>query len=282
MMKSVNNSVVLITGGGSGIGRLMALDFAARGARVVIWDRDARALERVEGEAAAQGLSIRGMVCDVSRREEVYRQAEILTGTAGPVDVLINNAGVVSGVPMLETPDERIEATMAVNVLALFWTAKAFLPAMIRRNSGHIVTISSAAGLIGVRALADYCASKFAAYGFDESIRMELRRIKSKVRTTVVCPFFIDTGMFTGVKSRFPLLLPILKSSYASDRIVRAVLKNKPRLIMPRFIAALFILRLFPLGFFDTVAGFFGINHAMDEFKGRKAGEPGAGGTNHG
>jgi all-trans-retinol dehydrogenase (NAD+) len=282
-MKNVNKLLILITGGGSGIGRLMALDFAARGARVVIWDRDEGALERVEREAGEQGLSIRGMVCDVSRREEVYRQAELLTGAEGPVDLLINNAGLVSGTPMLETPDERIEQTMEVNVLALFWTAKAFLPAMIRRNSGHIVTIASAAGLVGVRKLADYCASKFAAYGFDESIRMELRRMKSKVRTTVVCPFFIDTGMFAGAKTRFPLLLPILKSPYAAAKIVRAVLNNRRRLIMPRFVTLLFALRLLPLGLFDAAVDFFGINRTMDEFRGRDAAaKAGAGGKSNG
>jgi all-trans-retinol dehydrogenase (NAD+) len=140
---------------------------------------------------------------------------------------------------------------------------------MIGRNSGHIVNIASAAGLIGVRGLADYCASKFAAFGFNESIRMELRRIKSGVRTTVVCPFFIDTGMFSGVKTRFPLFLPILKSSYAAKKIVNAVLKNKEQLIMPRLVGALFILRLFPPAVVDRAAAFLGVSRAMDEFKGR-------------
>ncbi|MDR3249433.1 MAG: SDR family oxidoreductase [Treponema sp.] len=268
-MKSVKDAVVLITGGGSGIGRLMALDFASRGAKVVIWDLNDQSIKLVEDEAAQKGVTVRGMLCDVSRREDVYRQAENIVKELGPVDILINNAGVVSGKPMLETPDDRIEKTMQVNVLALFWTAKAFLPRMIERNTGHIVTISSAAGLIGVRGLADYCASKFAAYGFDESIRMELRRSKSKVRTTVVCPFFIDTGMFSGVKTRFPFLLPILKSSYAARKIVLAILKNKRRLVMPRFVSTLFLLRLFPIPWVDAIADFVGISHSMDEFKGR-------------
>jgi all-trans-retinol dehydrogenase (NAD+) len=247
----------------------MAFDFAERGARVVIWDLNQGALNQAETEAAEKNLSIRAMICDVSNREDVYRRAESLIREIGPVDILINNAGVVSGRPMLETPDDLIEKTMRVNSHALFWTAKAFLPKMIERNSGHIVTIASAAGLIGVRGLADYCASKFAAYGFNESVRMELRRIKSRVRTTVVCPFFIDTGMFSGVKTRFPLLLPILKSSYAAKKIVSAVLKNKEQLIMPRFANTLFVLRLFPPALVDMAADFFGINHAMDEFKGR-------------
>jgi all-trans-retinol dehydrogenase (NAD+) len=268
-MKSVKDLVVLITGGGSGIGRLMALDFAGRGSWVVIWDLNREALRAVEAEAAGKGLSIRAMPCDVSSREDVYRQAESLVREAGPVDILVNSAGVVSGRPMLETPDELIEKTMRVNALALFWTAKAFLPGMIARNAGHVVTISSAAGLIGVRGLADYCASKFAAYGFNESIRMELGRLKSRVKTTVVCPFFIDTGMFAGVRTRFPLFLPILKSSYVAKKTVLAVLKNKKQLTLPPSVAAVFILRLFPPVFMDRAASFFGISRAMDEFKGR-------------
>jgi all-trans-retinol dehydrogenase (NAD+) len=173
------------------------------------------------------------------------------------------------GLAFLGTVDDKIVKIMNINVLSLFWTCKAFLPSMIERNSGHIVTISSAAGIIGVNGLTDYCVSKFAAFGFDESIRMGLRSMKSKVRTTVVCPFFIDTGMFHGVKTRFPLVLPILKSSYATRKIVSAVLKNKRRLIMPRFVFSVYLLRLLPVKFLDWAADFFGINHSMDNFTGR-------------
>ena len=85
----------------------------------------------------------------------------------GLVDILINNAGIVSGQSLLEIEDEKIEATFGVNTLSLFWTAKAFLPAMVERNHGHIVTIASSAGLVGVSKLTDYCASKWAAVGFE-------------------------------------------------------------------------------------------------------------------
>jgi all-trans-retinol dehydrogenase (NAD+) len=100
---------------------------------------------------------------------------------------------------------------------------------------------------------------------------MELRRLKSRVRTTVVCPFFIDTGMFTGVKTRFPLLLPILKPDEAAGRIVKAVLKGHKRFIMPRFVYSLYLLRVMPVAVLDAAADFFGISHAMDDFTGRKA-----------
>jgi all-trans-retinol dehydrogenase (NAD+) len=269
-MKSVKNQLVLVTGGAGGIGRLMALGFARRGARVAVWDLHEESLRALEAEALKEGLFIKTMKSDVADREAVYAQAAALTQELGPLDILINNAGVVSGKTLLETSDEKIISTVNINILSHFWTVKAFLPSMLERNRGHIVTISSAAGLIGVRGLGDYCASKFAVFGFDESLRMELRRLKSGVQTTVVCPFFIDTGMFTGVKTRFPLLLPILKPDYAASRIVKAVLKGHKRLIMPRFIYALYLLRLMPVTVLDLMADFYGISHAMDDFTGRK------------
>jgi all-trans-retinol dehydrogenase (NAD+) len=230
----------------------------------------APAIKALEAEAKAAGIFVGGTVCDISNRDVLYRKAKSLVKKHGPVDILVNNAGIVSGKTLLLSPDERIEKTMQVNVLPLFWTAKAFLPAMLERNSGQIVTIASAAGIIGVRGLADYCASKFAAFGFDESLRMELRRQKSAVRTTVVCPFFINTGMFDGVKTRFPLLLPILESEDAAGRIVKAVLKNKKRLIMPAFVNAVLLLRVFPPAILDAAADFFGISSSMDDFTGRR------------
>jgi all-trans-retinol dehydrogenase (NAD+) len=223
----------------------------------------------LEDEGREKGFFIKGMVCDVSDRETVYRQAAALTAEFGPVEVLINNAGVVSGKPFLDTPDEKMIQTMNINTLAHFWTARAFLPSMIERNSGHLVTISSAAGIIGIRGLADYCASKFGAFGFNEALRMELHRRKSAVKTTVVCPFFINTGMFEGVKTKFPRLFPILKPEYAARRIVTAVLKDRKLLVMPRMGYMVFFARILPPGIFDTLADFLGMNKSMDDFIGR-------------
>ena len=169
----------------------------------------------------------------MSDREQVYARADEVRAAAGDVDVLVNNAGIVSGRPLLELSDERIERTFAVNTLALFWTTKAFLPAMKARGSGHIVTVASAAGLIGTARETDYAASKFAAVGFNEALRQELRRSGSGVRTTVVCPYYIDTGMFKGVKTRFPLLLPVLKEQDVADRVLKAIQRDQPQVQMP-------------------------------------------------
>jgi all-trans-retinol dehydrogenase (NAD+) len=140
---------------------------------------------------------------------------------------------------------------------------------MIGRDTGHLVTVSSAAGILGVTGLADYCASKFAVFGFHEAMRMELHRRGSKVRTTIVCPYYIDTGMFAGVKSRFSLLLPILKSEDVARRTVLAILKNRQRLIMPGIVRGIFFLRVFPVWIFDKVIDFLGVSNSMDDFKGR-------------
>lgn len=267
--KSLNGKTAVVTGGASGIGRLMSLDFARRGARVIAWDLNQSALDALVIEAQAFGAEIVPMAVDVSDRNSVYEAAARILSGDGSVDILVNNAGIVSGKKLLETPDEKIEKTLQVNTLSHFWTAKAFLPAMLARDSGHIVTVSSAAGIIGVCGLADYSASKFAAFGFNEALRMELRKTKSRVKTTIVCPFYIDTGLFAGVRTRLPLLLPIMKPEYAAKKIVGAVITGKKCLIMPRFVYAVLPLRALPVGFLDLISDVCGISSTMDEFRGR-------------
>lgn len=118
--------------------------------------------------------------------------------------------------------------------------------------------------------MTDYSASKFAAIGFDDSLRVELRRMGySGIRTTVVCPYYINTGMFNGVKTRFPWLLPIMEPEDAVNKIINAIEKNKQRLIMPPFALVTYPGRLLPLSLFDRIADFVGINNSMDDFKGR-------------
>ena len=110
---------------------------------------------------------------------------------------------------------------------------KAFLPAMVRHNRGHIVTLASAAGLVGVARQTDYSASKHAAVGFDESLRAELREISPGVMTTLVCPYYVDTGMFEGVRTRIPFLLPILRQRDVVHKIANAIERDRRLLVLP-------------------------------------------------
>ena len=260
---------VLVTGAASGIGRLMAQYFAADGANLILWGRDADGLEWLRADLASAGRKVWIQIVDLTDREAIRTAAQRCLDDCGPIDVLVNNAGIVSGKALLELGDDEIERTFAVNTLALFWTTRAFLPSMLKRNAGHIVTIASAAGIVGTARLTDYCASKFAAIGFDESLRLELARAKSAVRTTVVCPYYMSTGMFEGVKTRFSWLLPILPPEYAARRIVDAVRRGSSRVIMPRFVYSSFIVRALPVRVFDAIMAFVGISRSMDEFTGR-------------
>ena len=122
---------------------------------------------------------------------------------------ILNHLGIVSGSALLDTPDEKIVRTFDVNVLAHFWTLKAFLPDMISQKNGHIVNVASLAGHAGQKKLVDYCSSKFAAVGLDEALKIELKVMghDKYINTTVVCPYFISTGMFDGVQSKVNYLI---------------------------------------------------------------------------
>jgi len=249
----------------------MATKIAAEGAHAVLWDIDAAALEELAEKLGERGQPCSTHVCDVSDREAIRAAAERVLKELGGVDILINNAGVVSGKPLLEISDEAIERTFAVNTLALFWTTRAFLPAMIEQQRGHIVTIASAAGIAGSANLTDYCASKHAAVGFDEALRVELRHLGHPVRTTVVCPYYVGTGMFEGIRSP-SVLLPILNPEAVAERILRAIRKNRTRLFLPWVLPSSYLFRLFPTSLFDAVMRALGVSHSMDEFTGRTPG----------
>lgn len=270
-MSEISGKTIVITGGASGMGRLLALKTARLGGTVVVYDVDSGALDAVVEETKAQtGRDAYGFVCDVSDREEVYRTADKVHESVGKVDILINNAGIVSGRRLMNLSDEKIEAVIGVNVLALYWVTKSFLPDMLEWGSGHVVTVASAAGLLGVDKQTDYSASKHAAIGFTESLRVELKKTGyPNIRTTIVEPFYVDTGMFEGVKTRFPRILPILKQDEVTDRIVKAIQKNRQELKMPFIVNLVPAFRLLPVDVFDRLADFFGINASMDEFVGR-------------
>lgn len=270
-MTQISGKIVLITGGASGIGRRLALGAARQGARVVLWDLDEEAMNGTLDEVRQAGSEEScGYCCNVADRDIVYETAERVGREVGRVDVLINNAGYVSGKRFLDCSDEQVQRTLEVNTIAHFWTVKAFLPAMIDAGAGHIVTIASAAGVIGVAGLADYCASKWGAVGFNESLRVELRQTAPGVRTTVVYPFFVNTGMFDGVRSRVSWLLPILNEQRVADRILKAIARNRAQLFLPPLVGFVPLLRVMPATWFDALSNLLGINRAMDTFVGRE------------
>ena len=267
---------VVITGAGSGIGRLMALRIVEEGGRVAIWDINGEAARTTADMANAQvgadpsDPKAIAFTVDVTDNAAVQRAAAETIEALGRVNVLINNAGVVSGAPFEDLTEQQIRRTFAVNVLSLFWTTKAFMPALKKQQRAAIVTVASAAGIVAVARQTDYAASKFAAVGFTNSLRSELKKAGSHIRTLTVCPYYIDTGMFEGVTTKFPLLLPILKEQAVADKIVEAVAKGRERLIMPPFAAVAGFVAALPPKIADPIYGIFGLNEGMDHFTGRK------------
>ncbi|XP_018796864.1 PREDICTED: estradiol 17-beta-dehydrogenase 11 [Bactrocera latifrons] len=246
--KELNTDIALITGGGNGLGRLLAQRLGKMGSKVVIWDISEEGIKETIEMVEAEGGYCKGYVVDISKKEEVYKAAEVIRNEIGDVSLLINNAGVVSGRLLLDTPDHLIERSFNVNVMAHFWTTKAFLPKMIEHQRGHIATIASLAGHVGITKLVDYCASKFAAVGFDEALRLELDVLgHSNIQTTCICPFFIQaTGMFDDVNARW---VPTLNPNAVADRIIVAIKKNEKITIIPGYIRLLLTLKwTFPWG----------------------------------
>lgn len=267
--KDIKGQIVLLTGGGSGIGRLMALKLAKLGAVVVTWDINTKGNEETGDMIKKEGGKAIAYTVDMSSRDEIYAAAEKVKTEVGKVDILINNAGIVSGSSFLDTPDQKIIRTFDVNTLAHFWTLKAFLPAMIEKKAGHVVNIASLAGQSGTNKLVDYCSSKFAAVGLDESLRVELfvQGHSDYVKTTVVCPYYISTGMFSGVQSK---LIPILEPGYVAERAVAAILTNAEVCILPAWTFILIAIKcVLPPPAFMLLSQAFGINCSMDQFTGR-------------
>ncbi|TYP93894.1 all-trans-retinol dehydrogenase (NAD+) [Fodinibius salinus] len=269
-MSTIANSHILITGGASGIGLKMGKNALERGAsKLVIWDINTEKLEECNKQLANFRDRIHTYKVDVSDPEQIYQSAKKLQAEINHLDILINNAGVVVGQPFQKQNMANINKTIAVNLLGVMHTTRAFLPQMIERSTGHIVNIASAVAHMGNPNMSVYAGSKWGVRGWSESLRIELNN--QNVTVTSVEPGYIDTGMFKGVTP--PLLTPLLDPENLSRRILRAVEKNKMHLRTPFMVKILpFLKGILPTKVFDFVAGkLFKAYHSMDTFTGRNS-----------
>ncbi|NXG36047.1 RDHE2 dehydrogenase, partial [Dromaius novaehollandiae] len=227
--------VVFITGAANGIGRLIALNFAFLGATLVLWDVDEEGNRETSRSAQENGAKrVFAYQCDCSNREEVYEQADEVRKEVGDVSILINNAGILLGKTVCDSPDTDFKKTLRVNILSQVWTCKAFLPAMTACNHGHLVSVASAAEFLGVSKLSDYSASKSAITGLMEAIDAELYQAgKQGIKTTIICPSFVNTELARGIQTQNELLLPVYEAEYVASKIMDAIQKEKFYLIMP-------------------------------------------------
>lgn len=250
--KSVAGEIVLITGAGHGIGRLTAYEFAKLNTKLVLWDINKNGIEETAAKCRKLGAQVHPFVVDCSQREEIYSASRKVKEEVGDVSILVNNAGVVYTADLFATQDPQIEKTFEVNVLAHFWTTKAFLPAMMKNNHGHVVTVASAAGHTVVPFLLAYCSSKFAAVGFHRALTDELAALgRTGVRTSCLCPNFINTGF---IKNPSTNLGPTLEPEEVVEHLMHGILTNQKMIFVPGSIAVLTVLeRMFPERFLDVL-----------------------------
>lgn len=271
-MESVRGKRVLVTGAAMGLGKLFAMRAVAEGARtVVLWDVNEQALEETATELTEAGGDVVAYIVDLSMSDEIEASAQAVLDEVGEIHVLINNAGIVPGNTYFWEPEDitDIQKTMAINSLAPMITTRAFLPAMIESGAEcRLMTIASSAGLVSNPRMAIYAASKWAAIGWSDSVRLELEQAgHPQITVTTVCPTYINTGMFEGAEGI--LFTPMLEQQDVVDEAWKHMLKGDPFVIMPwtsRLTKALS--GVLPVGMRDFFLDKTGVYNSMDKFTG--------------
>lgn len=266
-MKNLQDKVVLITGGGSGIGKIMSRLMLERKAKVAIWDISQENIDVTLSELS--NPNIFGYKVDVSNIEQIKETAKKVKQEIGVVDVLINNAGIIVGKYFHEHSLGDINSTMDINASAPMHMTHVFLEDMMKQNAGHICNIASSGGLVSNPKMSVYAASKWSVIGWSDSLRLEMEQLKKNIHVTTIMPYYINTGMFDGVRSK----IPILDEEAASLTIVKAIERNKKMVTIPGYIYRLTRIGqgLMPIKLFDWFTGdVLGIYKTMEHFTGRK------------
>ena len=275
---NLKNKLVLITGGAKGIGLATAQRILNEGGKVILWDFNEDDLNKTVNNFKEKGFDVFSQICDVTNKEQVYSNANIIKEKFGSLDILINNAGTVYTGYMLDRSDEELENLINVNFTSMIYTIRAFMPGMLDKNSGHIINISSASSMTGAPKLAVYAATKWAVAGLTESLRLEVQKMgKSGVRFSSIHPNFLKKGLFEGTKLNFlgQLLAPGVKSHDAVAKVIvnRAIKLGFHSPKVPWIMNQVVLLRaLLPSSLLIKVSSLYGLYDMMDDYKGYKDG----------
>jgi NAD(P)-dependent dehydrogenase (short-subunit alcohol dehydrogenase family) len=251
---------IVITGGGSGLGRALTLEYARAGWRVAVLDRDMTGAEAVAGEVEAAGGQALALGCDVTDEAAVGSARDAVQRTWGGLDVLVNNAGIAGSGTVVETAEADWRRIMEVNLFGVVTVCRAFVPALVRTGAGHVVNVASAAGFISPPGVAAYNVSKAAVISLSETLRVELA--PHRVGVSVACPSFFRTNLldqFSGSEASRQVALRLMEKSSldAADvaRLIRRGVSRKDFIIVPHADARRLLLlkRMAPALFFAAV-----------------------------
>jgi len=273
-MTDIRGKRTLVTGSARGMGRRMAEKFGDAGAELLLVDIDGEKLEETTGELREQGYRVEPFVRDLSERDQIRSLYEEVHERVGRIDILVNNAAIVEGGPYEEIDDDWDQLMLDVNVDAVHWMTKTFLPDLIAGRDTHLVQMASAAGFLGVPYQIVYSASKWFVIGLSEGVRIELdQRGHDHVGMTIVCPSLVDTGMFEG--SEPPMLSPILEPDFVATRVREAIAGDELYVREPFLIKVAPVLKaILPTGVTDFVMDAMGATSIMHGWRGRDEDSP--------
>ncbi|KAK4190178.1 hypothetical protein QBC35DRAFT_461317 [Podospora australis] len=260
----LSEEVIVITGGASGLGLLIAEVYGMRGATVAVLDVE----EMENGEA--RGVTY--YKCDVSDKKQVEKVAGEIERDLGTPTVLINNAAIVHGKPLLDLSIDEIESSLKTNLLAHFYTIKTFLPAFTRSEiGGTIVTISSVIGIVGAAQLTDYAASKAGVIALHKSLTAELKETHPEIKTVLVTPGQLSTPLFYGVQTPNAFLAPVVEPVDVAKEVIKAIDEGHSTVIgSPLYARWIDWYNVLPVGFQQVVRRLAGVDSGMKTFLGRK------------
>ncbi|KAF5026813.1 hypothetical protein F66182_1097 [Fusarium sp. NRRL 66182] len=226
-----NREIVLVTGGSGGIGGETVQQLAKKGMRIVVLD--------ILDLTYKAPPNVYHYKCDLSNYEHLQEVAGKIRREVGDPTVVVANAGVCRGKPLLKASKQDVELTFGVNTLGLIWTIKTFLPDMVAHNHGHLLIVASQTGYLATVGITDYAASKSAAIAIYEGVHSEIKHVHKSpaVRISCVSPSHVQTSMFTGVK---PVPgMSTMTTSYLADKICGILMSGRGQNIIVPTAAAL-------------------------------------------
>ena len=221
-MTNIEGKVAVVTGAGRGIGRAIAVELGRMGAKVAL---AARGVAGLEETANLIGNSASVISTDVRKKDEVHRLLDRVAATAGPIDILVNAAGIGVFGKVKDFSDEDYDAILDTNLRGIFLASRYVLPSMISRGKGDIVNIASIAGKVGTATRAVYCASKFGVIGFSQALAEEVR--EHGIRVSVICPGSTDSS-FSQDPNREGKVRSKMLSPYDVAYAVRTIVTQEP------------------------------------------------------